>query len=238
MSSDHSSSLIESLKDEESPRPHTPSLALAELAGSEPAQTQERPLFRRAKFALARKFPGTYRVTSKALLYLRGPRPKRDLDRGSRLQHPIVRRSNPFANSGTCSTNTFPVFGVALQSWNATTCPGTCVDQAHTNLHPSLPLHPRRRRIHHRSLTLHSSAVVPNTSRHIRRMYRYLLVSQQQVWPERSGLSTLGIRAIRFQVSRSVRRHFAESQDGWKRETGICSSYRGRWRCEWNVSWR
>ena len=115
MSSDHSSSLIESLKDEESPRPHTPSLALAELAGSEPAQTQERPLFRRAKFAIARKFPGTYRVTSKALLYLRGPRPKRDLDRGSRLQHPIVRRSNPFANSGTCSTNTFPVFGVALQ---------------------------------------------------------------------------------------------------------------------------
>jgi len=85
MSSDNSSSLEGSRKDEESSLSRTPSLALVELGGSEPTQTQERPLFRGAKLALARKFPGTYRVTSKALLYLKGPRPKRDLDRASRL---------------------------------------------------------------------------------------------------------------------------------------------------------
>jgi len=85
MSSDLSSSLEGSRKGEESPHSHTPDLVLGELGGLEPTQTQERPLFRRAKLALARKFPRTYRVTSKALLYLRGPRLKRDLDRAPRL---------------------------------------------------------------------------------------------------------------------------------------------------------
>jgi len=84
MSSDLTSSLEGSRKDEEFPHPHTPDLALRELGGLEPTPAQEKPLFRGAKLALARKFPRTYRVTSKALLYLRGPRPKRDLDRASR----------------------------------------------------------------------------------------------------------------------------------------------------------
>jgi len=105
---------------------------------------------------------------------------------------------------GPPSTNTIPVLDVALQQRNALTRLGIGMDPVHTSLHPSPPIHPRRRCVHHRSLTLHSSAVVPNTPRHTHWMYRDLLVSQQQMWPERGGLPTLRIRPIRFQMSRSV----------------------------------
>lgn len=85
MSPEISSSLERSQKDEECSRPDVPIFPLPELGGLEPTQTQERPVVRRAKLAFARKFPRTYRVASKALLYLRGPLQKRDLDRGSSL---------------------------------------------------------------------------------------------------------------------------------------------------------
>ena len=93
MSSELSSSIERSPKDEES-HPDVPILTTDELGGSQRQETQERPVVRRAKLAFARTFPRTYRVTSKTLLYLRGPRPKRDLDRTSCLVAPIVRRSN------------------------------------------------------------------------------------------------------------------------------------------------
>lgn len=85
MFSETSSSLERSQKDEEASHPDVPIIALSELGGLGPTQTQERPATRRVKLAFARKFPRTYRVTSKALLYLRGPLPKRDLDRASRF---------------------------------------------------------------------------------------------------------------------------------------------------------
>ena len=95
MSSDLSSSLEGSRKDEETPHPGTPDLAFGELGGSEPTQTQEESVFRRTKLALARKFPGTYSVASKAFLYFRGPRPKRDLDGASFVYDiRLFRRSN------------------------------------------------------------------------------------------------------------------------------------------------
>lgn len=85
MSSKLSHSLERSQKDEEDPRPDAPNLTFGELSGSEPAGAQESPAVRRVKLAFARTFPRTYQVTSKVLLYLRGPRPKRDLDRTSCL---------------------------------------------------------------------------------------------------------------------------------------------------------
>ena len=84
MFSETSSSLERSQKDEAS-HPDVPIIALSELGGLGPTQTQERPATRGVKLAFARKFTRTYRVTSKALLYLRGPLPKRDLDRASRF---------------------------------------------------------------------------------------------------------------------------------------------------------
>lgn len=85
MSSELSYSIERCQKDEEESRPNVPILALNEISGSEPTEAQERPVVRRAKLAFARDFPRTYRLTSKVLLYLRGPRPKRDLDRASCL---------------------------------------------------------------------------------------------------------------------------------------------------------
>lgn len=70
-------------KDEEASRLGTPILPLDKFGRPGPLQTQETPAIRKAKLAFAHAFPGTYRAASKALLYLRGPRPKRDSDRAS-----------------------------------------------------------------------------------------------------------------------------------------------------------
>jgi hypothetical protein len=94
MSSEISYSIGRSQKDEESSRPNVPIPTLGEPGGLEPTETQERPTVHRAKLAFSRALPRTYRVTSKALLYLRGPRPKRDLDRASCLVTPMDSRSN------------------------------------------------------------------------------------------------------------------------------------------------
>ena len=83
MSSELSSSPEMSRKDEEAPSPDIPVLALNELGRLETTETQKRPAVHRAKLAFARNFPRTYRVASKVVLYLRGPRPKRDLERAS-----------------------------------------------------------------------------------------------------------------------------------------------------------
>ena len=93
MSSELSNSTERSRKDEDS-RTDVPILTLGELGGSEPTQTQERTVVRRVKLAFARSFPRMYRITSKTLLYLRGPRPKRDLDRASCLVTLILCRPN------------------------------------------------------------------------------------------------------------------------------------------------
>ena len=106
MSSEVSYSIERSQKDEENSRSDVPILPLGESGGPEATGTRERPAARRAKrlkLALSRAFPRTYRVTSRALFYLRGPRPKRDLDRESCLVTPtsIVDLIHiPFANCG------------------------------------------------------------------------------------------------------------------------------------------
>ena len=72
MSSEISYSAERNKNDEESCRSEVPTLA----------KTQEKPgVTHKIKLVCARSFPRTYRTTSKVLLYLRGPRPKRDLDR-------------------------------------------------------------------------------------------------------------------------------------------------------------
>src|SRR5258705_2916476 len=55
---------------------------------SEHPVTQQKPVLRKIKRAFARNFPRAYRLTSRTLLYLRGPRPKRDLDGTSCLVTP------------------------------------------------------------------------------------------------------------------------------------------------------
>ena len=74
MASEIPHSIARGQKDEENPHSDAPTLV------AEPLDTQEKPAVRSIKLAFARNFPRTYRITSKVLLYLRGPRPKRDLD--------------------------------------------------------------------------------------------------------------------------------------------------------------
>ena len=163
MASEFSSSIERSQKDEEASRSDVPVL------GSEPSEAQERPVVRNINHAFARKFPRAYRTTSKALLYLRGPRPKRDLGGKLCLVTPIA------SHTGILSANTPTVFDVPS---NLVALFRTCMDSVHTFFHSSFPLRPLRCRLCHRSRVLHSSAVVSNTPRHIIRMYRYLLASQ------------------------------------------------------------
>jgi len=198
MSSELSYSVERSHKDEESTRPDVPILTLGESSELEPTETQERPAVRRAKLAFSRAFPRTYRTTSKALLYLRGPRPKRDLDRTFCLVTPINSIYLIHIPFVICSTDPLPIFDLVLQSSNVVAPFRTGMDPVHTVFHPPASLYPRRHRVHHRPRTLHSSAVVSNTSRHAYRMYRHLLAGQQRVRLGRKGLSTLGVRDIRF----------------------------------------
>lgn len=88
MASEISYSITRSQKDEEGSR------SGIQMLGSGPSEAQERPLVRRIKHAFARNLPRTHRMASKALLYLRGPRPKRDLDRAFGIVTPIAFRSN------------------------------------------------------------------------------------------------------------------------------------------------
>lgn len=83
MVSETSCSIARSQKDEEGSRSDV------QIHGFEPSETQERPDVRKIKRAFARNLPRTYRMTSKAILYLRGPRPKRDLDGAFCLVTPI-----------------------------------------------------------------------------------------------------------------------------------------------------
>lgn len=83
MSPELSHSTEGSQKDEEASRLSTPILPLGKFGRPGPLGAQGRPAVRKAKLALAHTFPRTYRAVSKGLLYLRGPRPKRDLERAS-----------------------------------------------------------------------------------------------------------------------------------------------------------
>jgi hypothetical protein len=183
MSSDISYSMERGQKDEECSRSDIPtSTATGELGGSEATGTKERPVVRRVKLAFARHLPKTYRMTSKVLLYLKGPRPKRDLDRAFYFVTPLAHRSNgrPFVNwgPGICRTDSLPLIHLQLQSSNVVTPFRIGMDSVHTTLHPSSPPRPLRRRLHHRPRILHPSTVVSNTPRDIVRMYRHLLASK------------------------------------------------------------
>lgn len=183
MSSDISYSMERGQKDEVYSHSDIPtSAATGELGGSKPTGAKERPIARRVKLALARHLPKTYRTASKVLLYLRGPRPKRDLDRTFSLVAPITRRSNgrPFVNwgPGICRTDSLPLIHLQFQSSNVVAPFRIGMDSVHTTLHPPSPLRPLRRRLHYRSRILHSSAMVSNTPRDIIRMYRHLLASK------------------------------------------------------------
>lgn len=80
MSSEISYSIERSRKDEENPRPDVSALPLGESGESEQTETRERLVMHKIESAFARHLPRTYQIASKVLLYLRGPRPKRDLD--------------------------------------------------------------------------------------------------------------------------------------------------------------
>lgn len=185
-------SITRGQKDEEGSHSDVPILE------PELSETQERPIVRNFKHAFARNLPRTYRTTSKALLYLRGPRPKRDLDGAlSVLWHQYFAfRSN--TSRDPTSANSLSVFDIPFQSSNVVAPFRASVDSVHTPIHPSFPLRPLRRRLPYRSRILHSSAVVPNTSGYIIQLYRYLLAGQQPVRFGREGLSAHGIHTIRL----------------------------------------
>ena len=84
MASEISQSIGKSQRDEEGSRSDVTILS------SEPSKPEERPVVRRVRSAFAHNFPRTYRITSKALLYLRGPRPKQDLERAFFLATPPI----------------------------------------------------------------------------------------------------------------------------------------------------
>ena len=141
---------------------------------------------RKAKLTFAHTFPRMYRAISNGLLYLGGPRPKRDLDRES---FPVFRHQSttdlthrPLIDSGIYSTESFPVIDSALQSSNMVAPLRTEMDSIRTVLHPPAPLHSGCRRVHHQSRTPHSSTVVSNAFRHTHRTYRHILASQQRMW--------------------------------------------------------
>lgn len=179
MSSEISYSIGRSQKDEEASRSDAPILATDESDG---AETRGRRISHNIRLAFARNLPRTYRVTSKVFLYLRGPRPKRDLDRACCLVTPLLfdllNRSH-FLNccSGIYSPRSLPFIGVQLQSSNVVAPFGANMDSIHTFLHPSFSLRLVRRRLRHRSRILHSSAMVSNASRHIIQLHWYLLAS-------------------------------------------------------------
>jgi hypothetical protein len=93
-------------------------------------------------------------------------------------------------NCGTYSTGSLPVFDMVRQSSNVVAPFGTGMDPVHPVLHTPSSIHPLRRRVHRRPRILHSSTMVSNISRHVRRMHRYLLASQQPVRLGWNRLST------------------------------------------------